>query len=573
MHDLRAFFVPAALPIAALFATAATLLPPVRCQEPAPATSPDPATNTGDDEGRGRRARRARRAPPIVIEAGTVHPVSGAPITDGVVVIRGDRIAAVGKRGEVTVPPNAQVRSFPTGHVYPGLIDAASDAFTDQTLRQDGTLDGGSELKDDLRWQGDLDRRIVQSGVTTAYVGVSGPAVLRGQGAIVRPAAEQFTFWRGKEQAALALRMTNGPEPSHPLQRQQNLQGIDNLFEGLEEYQKAKSEHEEALKKYEKDFVTYLEFHEKKKGKGDGAAENRGGEAGPRPSASEARRPGRAGAPGERPAPGQEPPQERFAGPSDVEVEQALATLFAAMASESAVHGAAQDPKPAPSPNGQDPKPQSQDGKPNEAPKVDENKQEGPKRPTYPKAPPVDPQKEALLRVLDGELPLRVEAHRADELRAALRLQQKREVPLLVLERAFGAAEVAATIAEQGATVVLTDLLPQRLPKPYAHFAPAAAAALLQQAGVPFAIATGNSRLSPLLPLIAATAVGAGLDEAAALRAITLTPAEILGIQKDTGSLAAGKLADVVVSDRPLFASDSRILLVLAGGRPEFEAQ
>ncbi|MFY9344233.1 MAG: amidohydrolase family protein, partial [Planctomycetota bacterium] len=67
--------------------------------------------------------------------------------------------------------------------------------------------------------------------------------------------------------------------------------------------------------------------------------------------------------------------------------------------------------------------------------------------------------------------------------------------------------------------------------------------------------------------------VGRGLPPAAALRAITLTPAEILGVAADTGSLQPGRYGDVVVTDRPLFATDSRILLVLAKGRTEHEVQ
>ena len=90
---------------------------------------------------------------------------------------------------------------------------------------------------------------------------------------------------------------------------------------------------------------------------------------------------------------------------------------------------------------------------------------------------------------------------------------------------------------------------------------------------MPFAIATGSGQQAGLLPLLAAAAVGRGLDRDAALRAITLTPAEILGVAADTGSLQAGKYADVLVTDRPLFATDSRVLLVLQKGRAEFEVK
>ena len=87
----------------------------------------------------------------------------------------------------------------------------------------------------------------------------------------------------------------------------------------------------------------------------------------------------------------------------------------------------------------------------------------------------------------------------------------------------------------------------------------------------PFAIASGSARLASVLPMMGAAAVGAGCSPEAALRALTLTPAEILGVAKDTGSLSRDKFADVLVTDGPLFASDSRVMLVLSKGRTEFE--
>ena len=71
---------------------------------------------------------------------------------------------------------------------------------------------------------------------------------------------------------------------------------------------------------------------------------------------------------------------------------------------------------------------------------------------------------------------------------------------------------------------------------------------------------------------MAATAVGNGLDASAALRAITLTPAEILGVQKDVGSLQQGKLADLLICDRPLLQSDCRVLAVWSAGAVQYES-
>lgn len=577
-----------AAPVLSLgLALVATTLPaqePVEPPPPPPPAEATPAEPTqapaATDEQGPRRPPRRQRAPVFVIEAGTVHPVSGPAISDGVVVVRGERIVAVGKRGEVEVPPNAVVRTFPDGHVYPGLVDAQTDAFTPDDLRSDGNGDGGTRFADDLHKRGDRSDELAAAGVTTAYVTVRSPALVRGQGALVRPTKDGFALWEGKEHAALQLRMTQGLGASHALQRLQQVQAVDALFEGLDEYRKAKDEHAEALKKYEKEFAEYLAFHEKKKG-GDKQDGDKKPEAKPEgaPAAAPA-------APGAGPGPGGPggegrrrrggPPREepKQAG-DDTTADQtasddrAFATVFTELLAM-----AMQDPKPEPGkqePGKQEPAKPEAGGNPQGG--AAEKKDEGPKRPTYPKKPPEDLQKDALLAVLDGELPLRVEAHRPDELRAALKLQREREIPVLVLEQAYGADAVAAQLAQQAVSVVLTEGLPVPLPAPYDTFAPAALPKHLHDAGVPFAIASGNARLSRSLPLLAAAAVGAGLEAEQALRAITLTPAEILGVAKETGSLQKDKFADVLVTDRPLFASDSRVLLVLQKGKIEFEAK
>jgi len=549
----------------ALFAT------PARAQDPTPAPTPDapaappeaPPDATPEPDAAPRPRRRPRR-PAVVIEAGTIHPVAGPAITDGVLVLRGDRIVAIGKRGEIELPENAVVRSFPTGHVYPGLVDAATDAFTDTALRNDGGLDAPDALADSLQLRHDREDELVRTGITTAYVTVNTPALLRGQGAIVRPTKDGFELWQDHERAGLELRLTGGPGPGHPLQRQQLYQSADNLFEGLEEFRKARTEHDEALTKYQKEFDEYLTWHRKKNKKdGDKPAEKKDAEK-PAAPATEPEKPATPPEGGRRGRRGGGPPNDGATEPGGEDLAAAVDALFAFPA---------QDP-PKQDPPKQEPKPTEAPATQGEAPKpaAAEKKDEGPKRPTYPKAPPQNPQKEVLLRVIDGDLPLRVEAHRADELRAALQLQEDRAIPVMVLERAYAAAGMGKQLADRGIAVVVTDVLPASLPEAYADFAPTHLPAELQQAGVAFAIASGSGRRAAMLPMMAAVAIGNGLAADAALRAITLTPAEILGVAKDTGSLAVGKFGDVLVCDRPLFESDSRVLLVLAKGRTEYEA-
>ena len=533
----------------------------------------------------------------MVIEAGVVHPVSGPPIEDGVVVIRGERILAVGRQGELQLPPNTEVLQFPEGHVYPGLVDASTDAFTDAGLQKDGSLNGGSAISEALVWTGDRDDMLTEHGVTTAYINVRSSAQLRGQGAVVRPMRGGFELWEDREQAALQLRMAVGSGAQHPLQRQAQLTATGKLFDGLEEYRDGLEKFEKDLEKYNEEFEKFLDHHRKKSGKADKKPEE--GEAKPaeepKPSSesppAEGRRRGRG--PGGRRRPGGGGRDERAADPDTdrAAMEQTLATLLALLANEAEDAAGSQGSLRSSAPVArieQDPAPQSKppqgkppQGKPPQGKesKDDKKKSDGPKRPKYPKKPRNDPQKDALAKVIDGAIPLRIEAHRVEELRAALRLQRDNDVPQIVLEQAYAAGLVADEIAEQGATVVLTNVMPNALGdagdkrNPFAKFDLTKLPKQLEDAGVPFAIASGRARLASVLPLMGAAAVGGGISAEAALRAMTLTPAEILGVAEDTGSLTREKYADVLVTNGPLFASDTRVLLVLSKGRKEFERQ
>src|SRR6516162_8453519 len=61
-----------------------------------------------------------------VFKGGRILPVTGAPIDDGVLVIRGKKIAAVGKAGEVAIPDGATVVDVTGKTIIPGLVDTHS---------------------------------------------------------------------------------------------------------------------------------------------------------------------------------------------------------------------------------------------------------------------------------------------------------------------------------------------------------------------------------------------------------------------------------------------------------------
>jgi imidazolonepropionase-like amidohydrolase len=101
--------------------------------------------------------------------------------------------------------------------------------------------------------------------------------------------------------------------------------------------------------------------------------------------------------------------------------------------------------------------------------------------------------------------------------------------------------------------------------------APFRLAAQLAAAGVRFAIARGAagsaSTNERLLPLEAATAVAHGLPHDEALKAITLYPAQILGVADRLGTLEAGKLASFIVTDGDPLQTATQIERLFVQGR------
>lgn len=97
------------------------------------------------------------------------------------------------------------------------------------------------------------------------------------------------------------------------------------------------------------------------------------------------------------------------------------------------------------------------------------------------------------------------------------------------------------------------------------QLAPTTPAALAKN-GVTFALVSGAGKSGDFLPGIR-KAIENGLSPDDALRATTLAPARIFGVDRQLGSLERGKIANVVISDKPLFDKDAKVTRVFVDGR------
>ena len=182
-----------------------------------------------------------------------------------------------------------------------------------------------------------------------------------------------------------------------------------------------------------------------------------------------------------------------------------------------------------------------------------------------------------LARVLGTGLPWRIEAETETEIRAILRLAGSERLPL-VLDGAERAGGLADEIRRAGASAIVeVDVAPNSAGRDFGkgrddRWPVFDTAARLVRAGVPIAIATGDSVRPRDLRFAAAVASRGGLAADAALRAITLGPAEILGVADRIGSIAPGKDADFTILNGPPLSVASSVVATWIDGQPAWEA-
>jgi imidazolonepropionase-like amidohydrolase len=187
------------------------------------------------------------------------------------------------------------------------------------------------------------------------------------------------------------------------------------------------------------------------------------------------------------------------------------------------------------------------------------------------KPPDRDLKHDALVDVLERRIPALITAERVDEIATALRLRDEFGFRLLI-----AGANDATLLAERLARDQVAVLAGPPTDAPVESGTPqerARVPALLDRAGVAFAIVSGDGRERPRLTLLqqAASAVAAGLRPDAALIALTITPARLLGLDNRLGSIESEKDADLVLFDGDPLSYATRVTAVIIAGRVVFE--
>ena len=173
----------------------------------------------------------------------------------------------------------------------------------------------------------------------------------------------------------------------------------------------------------------------------------------------------------------------------------------------------------------------------------------------------------SLLPYIRGERPVIFRADREQEIRGALRFAEEMRLRPII----YGgddAWRVASLLRERNVPVILNGIwsLPRSEDDPYDVLYENAAK--LQQAGVRFAISSGDSGPNVRdLPYQAGMASAFGLPRDEALRAVTLYPAQIMGVGDRLGSIEPGKIANLVITDGDLLEARRHVRHLFINGR------
>lgn len=188
------------------------------------------------------------------------------------------------------------------------------------------------------------------------------------------------------------------------------------------------------------------------------------------------------------------------------------------------------------------------------------------------KNPNFDMKLEAMIPVMKGLIPLKAHAHRADDILTSIRIAKEFGLKL-TLDHCTDGALIADELAEEGYPAFVGPSLGSKTKIELAHKS-FETPKILSEAGVKVSIIT-DAPVIPLqyLPMCAALAAKEGLAYEDAWKAITINPAESIGIGDRVGSLEPGKDGDVVIwTGDPMKVAGAESYMTIVDGKIVYQA-
>lgn len=179
---------------------------------------------------------------------------------------------------------------------------------------------------------------------------------------------------------------------------------------------------------------------------------------------------------------------------------------------------------------------------------------------------------EHVLKALKKEIPVRLHAHRADDILSAIRLRDEFGLEM-VIEHGTDGHLIVPELLNAQVPVAVGPSLSNRA-KVEMENVTFATAGILAKAGVKVALITDHP-CTPIayLPICAGLAIKHGMSEEDAWKAVTINPAEIMHIDERLGSIEIGKDADLVVWQGEPFSIMGSPKMVIVNGEIVYKAE
>lgn len=190
------------------------------------------------------------------------------------------------------------------------------------------------------------------------------------------------------------------------------------------------------------------------------------------------------------------------------------------------------------------------------------------KKKPLPAPPKRDLGLEAVVKVINRQIPIHAHAHRADDIATVIRIAEEFNLKLVLIHCTEG-HKIAGYIARKGVPAVVGPAM-FMISKPEVRERSFKTVVSLHNAGVKVALQTDSLTPMNYFPLLPMHAVKFGLPREAALKCVTLNPAEILGIHHRVGSLEPGKDADMVIWSGHPFDFYSKVEKIFINGNEAY---